>query len=104
MTGPGFGYSDGAHEAASKHVLEVNAQLQQQLRQLAGRLEGLQGTWSGSAASAFQGLHQRWNAETVKLNSTLEGIAGLLDRSGATYAATEDEGSAGFSKIMGALG
>jgi WXG100 family type VII secretion target len=104
MTGPGFGYAEGAHEAASKHVREVNAQLQQQLAQLAGRLESLQGAWSGSAASAFQGLAQRWNAETVRLNGTLEDIAGLLDASGSTYASTEQEGQAGFSTILGALG
>jgi early secretory antigenic target protein ESAT-6 len=104
MTGPGYGYSEGAHEAASKHVREVNAQLQQQLTQLAGRLDSLQGAWSGTAAASFQGLHQRWNADTVKLNNTLESIAGLLDKSGSTYASTEEEGQAGFSKILGALG
>jgi WXG100 family type VII secretion target len=104
MAGPGYGYAEGAHEAASKHVREVNAQLQQQLNQLAARLESVQGAWSGSAATAFTALHQRWNADTVKLNQTLESIAGLLDTSGSTYAATEQEGQAGFSKILGALG
>jgi WXG100 family type VII secretion target len=104
MTGPGYGYSEGAHEAASKHVREVNGQLQQQLRQLAGRLESLQGAWSGTAATAFAELHQRWNADTVRLNNALESIAGLLEQSGSTYASTEAEGQAGFSKIMGALG
>jgi WXG100 family type VII secretion target len=104
MTGPGYGYSEGAHEAASKHVRDVNAQLQQQLNSLAARMESLQGAWVGTAATAFQSLHQRWNADTVKLNNTLDSIAGLLDQSGSTYASTEAEGQQGFSKIMGALG
>src|SRR4051794_28839955 len=98
-----YGYSDGAHEAASKHVRDVNGQLQGDLKALESKLDGLRGAWVGTAATSFTALHQRWNADTQKLNNALVAIADLLDSSGSTYAATEDDAGAQMSKIQGAL-
>ena len=99
----GISRQDGAQQAASPRVRDVNAQLQQQLSQLTSRMESVQSAWTGDAATAFHGLQQRWTDNANKLNSTLVDIADMLDSTGARYDATEVETQQSFSGITSAL-
>lgn len=102
--GSGYGYTDGAHKQASSHVRLVAGQLDQELKLLASKLDGMQSQWTGTAATSFHSLRTRWSDDTVRLNQTLGRIADLLDTSGAKYDGQEQESQQTFSRIMSGLG
>jgi WXG100 family type VII secretion target len=91
-------------DAASKHVYEVNAQIQATLGNLLARLDPLMSTWQGSAATSFQVLKQRWHDDATKLNQALHGIGDGLVSNQRNYATTEDTNQQGFSSITSRLG
>lgn len=83
--GGGFGTELPTMQQASKHVHEVNQQIQGQLSNLMSRLEPLMGAWAGGAAMSFQNLKQRWHDNATKLNEALRGIGDGLGQSEQTY-------------------
>jgi WXG100 family type VII secretion target len=91
-------------EAASRHVYEVNAQIQATLSNLLARLDPLMNTWQGSAATSFQVLKQRWHEDATKLNEALRGIGDGLVTNTRNYATTEDTNQQGFGSISSRLG
>ncbi|MDQ6772220.1 MAG: WXG100 family type VII secretion target [Candidatus Dormibacteraeota bacterium] len=91
-------------QAASRHVYEVNAQIQSQLSNLLARLDPLMGTWQGSAATSFQVLKQRWHEDATKLNLALRGIGDGLVQSHGNYQRSEETNQQGFSSISSRLG
>jgi WXG100 family type VII secretion target len=91
-------------QAASRHVYEVNAQIQSTLSNLLARLDPLMGTWQGSAATSFQVLKERWHQDATRLNQALRGIGDGLVSNQRTYAITEDSNQQGFTSISGRLG
>ncbi|MCM3921858.1 WXG100 family type VII secretion target [Frankia sp. AiPs1] len=88
---------------ASQHVYDVNANIQNQLNLLIGRLEALQGNWHGDAATSFQVLKERWNGDARKLSEALQSIGDALKQSHANYQGTEEQNRSGFSRIGTAL-
>jgi WXG100 family type VII secretion target len=91
-------------EAASRHVYEVNAQIQATLSSLLARLDPLMNTWQGSAATSFQVLKQRWHEDATKLNQALRGIGDGLVANTRNYATTEETNQQGFGSISSRLG
>ncbi len=90
-------------EVASRHVFEVNEQIQGELRSLLQRLEPLFGAWEGTAATSFHVLKDRWHADATTLNDVLRSIAEGLTSNTQAYAATEDTNHTGFTGMAGAL-
>jgi WXG100 family type VII secretion target len=91
-------------QAASQHVLDVNAQIQSQLSTLLARLDPLMSTWQGSAATSFQVLKDRWHQDATQLNTTLHAIGDGLGKVRSSYNATEENTQQSFTSITRKLG
>ena len=103
MTGQ-FGTSTEVMRTASHHVVDVNAQIQQQLASLRAQLAPLEGTWRGQASMSFQRLMVRWNEDAGRIGRALEAIGEELAVSGRDYAATEQANTQTVTRITQALG
>lgn len=90
-------------DAAARHVLAVNEQVQGELSGLQNRLAPLAGTWSGDASMAFTRLMERWNADARTLNEALSSIGSAIQVSGTTYAQNEQQQASALSSISAAL-
>jgi WXG100 family type VII secretion target len=104
MAGSAYGLSFEEMDAAGRHVLDVNQDIQGSLSQLKSSLAPLAGAWRGSAATAFQNLMVRWDDAAMRLNNALQSIGESIQASGATYAAQEEEHSQTMSAITQSLG
>jgi WXG100 family type VII secretion target len=93
-----------AMSAAASHVDEVKGLISGQLSQLMSRLEPLESTWQGQAATSFQMLKQRWLEDANKLNEALGGIAEKLRQTEKGYSQSDQSGSSSFSQISNRLG
>ena len=56
---------------------------------LRGHLTDLQGSWSGQAASAFQGVVDEWHGTQLRVEESLGSINQALAMAGQQYADTE---------------
>jgi len=104
MSGSAYGLSFEEMDAAGRHVLDVNQDIQGTLSQLKGQLAPLAGAWKGSASMAFQNLMLRWDDAAQRLNHALQGIGESIQASSTTYAAQEEEHSQSMSTITQSLG
>jgi WXG100 family type VII secretion target len=79
MTSPGSGSLttdfDLMRDVAAK-IETRNDEIKSMLHGFIGRMTGVpQSVWGGNAATAFKGVVDRWNAESLKLHQALQGIA-----------------------------
>ena len=70
--------------------------LQAEAAGLHGNLAGLQGTWSGTAATAFQGLLGEWTAAYQRVEQTLTAMNEALAHAGQGYADVEQQAARMF--------
>jgi WXG100 family type VII secretion target len=100
------GYTTGVPELiqAGKNMEDANANLQSELSQLAGSVEGIAGAWKGSASQAFTTLMGRFQEDAKKLNDSLQNIAEQIAGSADVYQRQEEEAAQSISAITGALG
>jgi len=70
--------------------------LQAEAAGLQGNLSGLQSTWSGAAATAFQGLLGEWAAAYQRLEQTLTAMNEALAHAGQGYAEVEQQAARMF--------
>lgn len=102
-----FGAQFEQMQAAAQHVATVNENVQAQLsrlyNQLEPQLEALSRAWQGQAATAFQILMQRWQADARKLSEALTSIGERVRESGATCAQTDEAEHQSYSPISQAL-
>jgi len=99
-----FGASLDVMAQAAAHVGTVNEEIAALLATLLAQLEPIASTWKGAAATAFQQLHQRWNADARKLNVALGGIAESLSGTHRRYAAAEESNTAAVNRVAGLIG
>lgn len=104
MATGGYGTTTEEMQRAAQRVLGVNDQVQADLAALRNQLTPLAGAWQGQAATAFQGLMARWDADARGLNDALRGIGEAIRGSGHGYAQAEAEQERAMSAIRGALG
>jgi WXG100 family type VII secretion target len=85
------GYAGTPAEFTQAHVNVVNVkeQVEGELKNLWNAISQLQGLWSGPAQKAFMNMMQRFDADSKKLNTALEGIAEQLKAAGSTYSESE---------------
>lgn len=91
-------------QAASRHVYDVNEQIQTQLSRLMAQLDPLTSSWKGSAASSFEALKERWFEDANRLNQALRGIGDGLASTHATYQRAEASSQSGFDGVGSGLG
>jgi WXG100 family type VII secretion target len=80
--------SDAVAAAASAITATV-ARLQGDAGALHSQLEQLQGTWTGQAAQAFQGVVQQWRTTETNLEQVLASIDRALRQAGRQYVEIE---------------
>lgn len=69
------------------------------LGNLRSLMEGLAGSWQGTASAKFQQVMQAFDKEGNDLMNALERIAEILKQSGATIQENEDNTDASFGKF-----
>ncbi|UQX89699.1 WXG100 family type VII secretion target [Jatrophihabitans telluris] len=85
-----LGVLGGSCVRTSSEVRGRHSALKAQLSPLFGA------DWSGAAASQFAALYEQFNASAEALSSALEGIGGLLNQAGASYANVEQQITSSF--------
>ncbi|NUP48547.1 MAG: WXG100 family type VII secretion target [Catenulispora sp.] len=99
-----FGATLDVMAQAAVHVGTVNEEIAVLLSTLLAQLEPIAATWKGAASSAFQQLHQRWNADARKLNGALGGIAESLSGTHRRYSAAEEANTTAVNRVAGLIG
>lgn len=84
-----FSVDSDAVLSATGAIRATADRLQGETAAMLGQLTQLQGTWTGSAALAFQGLIDRWRGAQTELESALADIGTALAHAGTQYAQTE---------------
>lgn len=86
---PIFSVDSDAVMTATASIRATSDRLQTDTAAMLGQLTHLQGSWTGSASIAFQGVVERWRAAQRDLDAALEEIGSALAVTGQQYAQTE---------------
>jgi WXG100 family type VII secretion target len=90
------------HQAANT-VRTTRTEVDGELKNLLGVVEDLSAAWAGQAATGFQNLFQRWNADVTKLLHAMDEIADLLDKSGTQHTVNDTQQQQALDRIQQAL-
>ncbi|MCT9821099.1 WXG100 family type VII secretion target [Microbacterium sp. W1N] len=74
---------------ATAGIRATGDRLQADTAAMLAQLTQLQGSWTGTASVAFQGVVERWRAAQRDLDAALADIGAALGHVGAQYAQTE---------------
>lgn len=84
-----FSVDSDAVAAATGAIRATADRLQGETSAMLGQLTQLQGSWTGSASLAFQGVIDRWRSTQRDLEAALGDIGTALAHAGSQYAQTE---------------
>lgn len=84
-----FSVDSDAVMTATGAIRATADRLQGETAAMLGQLTQLQGSWTGSAAIAFQSVVDRWRATQRELEAALGDIGSALAHAGSQYAQTE---------------
>jgi 6 kDa early secretory antigenic target len=76
-------------QAASGDIARISGEIDAQVTAMMGRLNGLQGAWTGTASARFQALVAEWQGTQRQVRASLDSIGVVLAAAGAQYAETE---------------
>jgi len=65
--------------------------------------DGVAARWHGGASNTFQSVIDAWIGDAGKLMEAMNGIAELLDKTGNTHRANEEQQDQMFSKFNSAI-
>ncbi|MEI2730855.1 MAG: WXG100 family type VII secretion target [Dermatophilaceae bacterium] len=75
---------------AASDIARIAGDIETSVAAMMARLTGLQSTWSGAAATEFQGAVTDWRATQTRVRENLATIGTLTARAGTSYAHVED--------------
>lgn len=84
-----FSVDSDAVLSATAAIRSTGDRLQGETASMLGQLTQLQGSWTGSASVAFQGVIDRWRLAQRELDAALGDISTALSVAGEQYAQTE---------------
>jgi len=84
-----FSVDSDAVLTATGAIRATGDRLQGETAAMLGQLTQLQGSWTGSAAVAFQSVIDRWRGAQRELEGALAEIGAALTHAGNQYAQTE---------------
>lgn len=90
-------------EATSRRVGDVKNEIHGLLTTLRGEVDGVRGSWEGTAALAFQSLMERWDVSANKLNQALEAIGENIRANGVAYDTTQQDHTSSINTVAGSL-
>jgi WXG100 family type VII secretion target len=76
-------------QAAASDMSGIAAEIESSVGAMHARLTSLEGSWTGAAATEFQGLVSEWTSLQGRVRADLAQIAALTSRAGGSYAETE---------------
>ncbi|MGI8717756.1 MAG: WXG100 family type VII secretion target [Lapillicoccus sp.] len=76
--------------AASVDIKRIAAEIESSVSAMRARLSGLQGAWTGAAATEFQGVVTEWHSLQQRVRQDLAQLGDLTARAGGSYQETED--------------
>ena len=91
-----FSVDSDAGLTATGAIRATADRLQGETAAMLGQLTQLQGSWTGAAAIAFQGVIDRWRLTQRELEAALGDIGTALSHAGSQYAQTEAAASGLF--------
>lgn len=94
-----------SYQVDSEAVLSTTAtarasigRIQAEVAGLLAQLTGLEGSWTGQAAAAFQGAVSEWRATQRHVEESAEGLNLALSQAGQQYAEVEHANARLFSR------
>jgi len=75
--------------AATQGVQGTITRIQSEVASLLAQLQGLQGSWSGQASTAFQAAVADWRATQLQVEQSLTGLNQALGSAASHYAEAE---------------
>ncbi|ADK28194.1 WXG100 family type VII secretion target [Corynebacterium pseudotuberculosis] len=85
--------------ATASRVDNTNAEVQSELARLRGIVDGVRGSWAGSAQASFDNLMQRWDASAGKLRMALQSISDNIRSNATSFDQTEADNKAAFASV-----
>ena len=76
-------------QTAATDMSSIAGEIESSVSAMHARLTSLEGSWTGAAATEFQGLVSEWAALQERVRADLAQIAALTSRASGTYAETE---------------
>ncbi|RNE48853.1 WXG100 family type VII secretion target [Corynebacterium alimapuense] len=87
--------------ATAGRVDNTNTEVQGELSRLQGVVDGVRGSWAGSAQVSFDGLMQRWNASERELQEALTSISDNIRTNAHSFDNIEAENAQTFTSVGG---
>lgn len=84
-------------QAASAKVSASTTAIRSEVAAMMRHLTELQGSWSGSAATAFAGIMKDWSATQRRVEDSLDQVTKALGTAAKSYADAEQHASRLFS-------
>ena len=81
------------------HVADTNNYVHSELNRLHGVVDGLKGSWRGSAQMSFDSLMQNWNTQATKLREALNSIAENIRSNAKSFEGMEAHNVSSFKTI-----
>jgi WXG100 family type VII secretion target len=102
---PDGGYTGTPEQftAAHQNVVKVKEDVEGELSNLWNAITELQGLWQGPAQTAFSNMMRRFDDDSKRLNTALEGIAEQLKAAGSTYEESEQSQMDVFGSLSSQL-
>ena len=91
-----FSVDSDAVLSATSAMQATASRLEAESSSLLAQLTNLQGSWTGAAAVAFQGIVERWRATQRQVEESLGDINGALTVAGRQYADVEQASTSLF--------
>jgi WXG100 family type VII secretion target len=85
------------------NCVNTNSQVQSQIQQMQNLIQGLMGTYQGTAATQLQSLSQQWHTDSSQLNFVLETIAQGLQSNAHNYRDFEAAATANLARVQSGL-
>ncbi len=81
----------------ASQVASGGSEIEAQRTALLGQIQGLGDTWQGTAATALQGLYEKWDSDVRALMTTLSEIGQAMNQAANAYEQTETGVTTTFS-------
>ena len=75
----------------ARQVESGAAEIEQQRQTLLSHIQRLGGSWQGPAASALQGLYEKWDTQARALHQTLDEIGKAMTTAAQNYEVAEQD-------------
>lgn len=77
----------------------TNNEVQTELQRLRGVVDGVRGSWAGSAQVSFDQLMERWNTSATNLRTALQSIADNIRANASSFEHVEADNASALRNV-----